>query len=189
MKNNLPTFRRILTGHDENKKAIVTSAETPSRTFLIGGDEGAVFYEVWNTQQTPAVIDNKAGEPEENGLVLGPPKTGTRIRVIDFPPEGDAIRNLTKEEAAEHFKAMNGEESSKAGKGAPHPLMHRTQTIDYAIVLDGEITMVLDQDETVIKAGDIIIQRGTNHAWANRSGKYCRVAFILIDGEFDPSLR
>jgi uncharacterized cupin superfamily protein len=62
--------------------------------------------------------------------------------------------------------------------------MHRTKTVDYGIVLEGEITLVLDREETIIRAGDIVIQNGTNHAWANRSGKICRMVFILIDGVF-----
>jgi uncharacterized cupin superfamily protein len=63
--------------------------------------------------------------------------------------------------------------------------MHKTETVDYAIVLAGEITAVMDDGETVLKAGDILVQRGTNHGWANRSGKPCRIAFVLIDGRFD----
>ncbi len=66
--------------------------------------------------------------------------------------------------------------------------MHRTETIDYAIVLDGEVVLVLDQDETTVRAGDIVIQCGTNHGWANRSDRNCRIAFVLIDGKFDPQL-
>ncbi len=73
---------------------------------LIGGPGGPTFYEVWNTRETPALIDRQSGEPAESGLVLGPPKGGTRIRVIDFPPEGDAIRRLTQAEAAAKFGEM-----------------------------------------------------------------------------------
>ena len=178
------TFRRIVTSHDANGKAIILSDTSPERTYMIGGPNGAKFHEVWNTRQSPALIDNSVGEPAETSLVLGPPKGGTRIRVIDFPPEGEEIRNLSKEEAGKHFKSMGGEDASKAGQGAAHPLMHRTATIDYGIVLEGEMTLIVDQGEATIKAGDIIIQRGTNHAWANRSGKSCRMAFILIDGQF-----
>jgi uncharacterized cupin superfamily protein len=67
--------------------------------------------------------------------------------------------------------------------------MHRTQTVDYGIVLQGELTLVVDRGETTVRAGDIIIQQGTNHAWANRSGQTCRVAFVLIDGRFADGLR
>ena len=188
MDQQQKTVRRIVTGHNADGKAIIVSDASPGQTYMIGGPNGARFHEVWNTRQSPALIDPVSGELEETSLVLGPPKNGTRIRVIDFPPEGEEIRNLTKEEAGTHFKAMGGEAASKAGQDAPHPLMHRTATIDYGIVLEGEITLILDQGEVTIKAGDIIVQRGTNHAWANRSGKPCRMAFILIDGEFTDEL-
>lgn len=188
METNFTAFRRIVTGHDTDGKAIIVSDEVPGRTYMIGGPNGAKFHEVWHTQQTPASINHRTND-EETSLVLGPPKGGTRIRVIDFPPEGDEIRNLTKEEAAKHFKTMSDEHASSAGNEAPHPLMHRTETIDYGIVLEGELTLIVDRGETTIKAGDIIIQRGTNHAWANRTNKYCRVAFILISGQFEEGLR
>ena len=67
--------------------------------------------------------------------------------------------------------------------GASSP-MHRTQTVDYGIVLDGEVVLVLDDSETVLRAGDVVVQRGTSHRWENRSGATARVAFILIDGAF-----
>ncbi|WP_221391041.1 cupin domain-containing protein [Dyadobacter sp. NIV53] len=184
--NKQKTFRRIVTGHDADGKAIILSDTSPERTYMIGGPDGAKFHEVWSTLQSPALIDSNSGQPEEAGLVLAPPKGGTRIRVIDFPPEGENIRNLTKEEAAGHFESMGGANASNASQ--QHPLMHRTQTVDYGIVLEGALTLILDRVETTITAGDIIIQRGTNHAWANRSGEYCRVAFILIDGQFTNEL-
>lgn len=184
MAQQQKTFRRIVTGHDANGKAIIISDAPPTRVHLVGGPGGATFFEVWNTREMPALIDQQSGEPEENGLVLAPPPKGTRIRVIEFPPEGDAIRNLTAADAQASFRSMGGEEASNAKAGAPHPLMHRTQTVDYGIVLEGEMTLIVDRGETTIKAGDIIIQRGTSHAWANRSGKICRMAFILIDGQF-----
>lgn len=189
METNLTAFKRIVTGHDRDGKAIIVSEETPSRTYMVGGPNGAKFHEIWNTKQTPAVIDSITADPEETALILAPPKQGTRIRVIDFPPESDEIRNMTKEQAFEHFKTMKGEHASKADENAPHPLMHKTETIDYGIVLEGELTLIVDRGETTAKAGDIIIQRGTNHAWSNKSGKTCRVVFILIDGQFDENLR
>jgi mannose-6-phosphate isomerase-like protein (cupin superfamily) len=188
MEANNKTFRRIVTGHDTNGKAIIVSDGAPQRTYMIGGAHGAKFHEVWNTNQSPALINNASGEPEEGALVLAPPQSGTRIRVIDFPPEGDAIRNLSKEAALEHFKTMGGGDASSAGGAAPHPLMHRTQTVDYGIVLEGELTLIVDRGETTLQAGDIVIQRGTNHAWANRTANNCRVAFILIAGQFDEEL-
>ena len=177
-------FRRIVTGHDQDGRAVILSDAPPTRVQQVGGPGGPTFFEVWNTRDTPVAIDRQSGEPSESGLVLAPPKGGTRIRVIDFPPEGEAIRRLTADEATEKFSEMGGAEASQSKAGAPHPLMHRTQTLDYAIVLEGELTLVVDRGETTIRAGDIIIQRGTNHAWANRTDKNCRVAFVLIDGQF-----
>lgn len=178
------TFRRVVTGHDADGKAIVISDAPPVHTQLVGGPGGPTFFEIWHTLETPALIYSQPSAFDENGLVLPPPKKGTRIRVIEFPPEGEEIRKLTEADAAAKFKSMGDEKASTSEKGAPHPLMHRTQTIDYGIVLEGEITMVLDRNETTIHTGDIVIQCGTNHAWANRSGKICRMAFVLIDGQF-----
>ncbi len=181
-------LRRVVTGHDDTGSAVIISDAPPARVVQVGGPGGPTFFEVWNTGEAPAVIDRQSGEPAEKGLVLAPPKKGTRIRVIDFPPEGDEIRGLSEVDARAKFSAMGGAEASKAKAGAPHPLMHRTETIDYGIVLEGEMTLVVDRGETTIRAGDIVIQRGTNHAWANRSGQNCRMAFILIDGRFTDGL-
>lgn len=72
--------------------------------------------------------------------------------------------------------------------GAASPV-HRTQTVDYGIVLAGEVVLVLDDSETVLRAGDVVVQRGTDHRWENRSPGPARVAFILVDGAFTPQLR
>lgn len=179
-------FRRIVTGHDEGGKAIFFSDAPPTRVVEVGGPGGARFYEVWDTRQTPALIDRQSGEPEETGLVLAPPKGGNRIRVIDFPPETDEVRQLTEEQAREQFGSIGGAEASTAS--ARHPLMHRTETVDYGIVIEGELTLILDEEERTVRAGDVVVQRGTNHAWANRSGAPCRIVFVLIDGEFTDGL-
>jgi Cupin domain len=186
--SQLQPFRRVVTGHDSSARAIITQDAPPERVVQIGGPGGPTFYEVWNTRETPAVIDRQSHEAAEDNLVLGPPEHGTRIRVIDFPPEDDRIRNLTQTEAAEKFGEMGGAEAARSAAGAPHPLMHRTQTIDYGIVIEGELTMILDEVETTVRSGDIVIQRGTNHAWANRSDATCRVAFVLIDGQYTDGL-
>lgn len=185
MEQQQTTFRRIVTGHDVDHKSIIVSDAPPTFTQLIGGPGGPTFFEMWHTMETPALIHPQPDELDETKLVLAPPKNGTRIRVIEFPPEGNEIKNLTGVTAAEKFKTMGGENAfTSSEEGAPHPLMHRTKTVDYGIVLEGEIIMILDREETTIKAGDIVIQNGTNHAWANRSGKICRMAFVLIDGQF-----
>jgi mannose-6-phosphate isomerase-like protein (cupin superfamily) len=179
-------FRRIVTGHDEAGRAIIQEDARPPRAARIGGEHGPVFYEVWNTTDTPARIDRASGEPAEDGIQLSPPKNGTRIRVLDVPPEGDWLASLSPEQIREHFAEVGAGDATQAG--SRHALMHRTETVDYGIVLEGEITLVMDVGETVVRAGDIVIQRGTNHGWANRSDKTCRIAFVLIDGEYEDGL-
>jgi quercetin dioxygenase-like cupin family protein len=181
-------FRRVVTGHDAGGNSIVISDAPPERIQKIGGATGPTFFEVWNTRETPAAIDRRSGEPPEAGLVLAPPKGGTRIRVLEIPPETEETHRIDATTARAHFGEVSAEGASTFESGARHPFMHRTETVDYGIVLEGELVLVLDEGETTVRAGDIVIQRGTNHAWANRSGKSCRIAFILIDGRFTDGL-
>ena len=181
--------RRIVTGHDAEGRAVFLEDGPVPRVQRIGGEHGPLFFEVWNTTATPALIDRASGEPEETGIQLAPPTNGTRIRVLDIPPDGDRLDNITPEEAQAHFAEVGaGDASSHSGQGSRHAHMHRTETIDYGIVLEGELVLILDEGETVCRPGDIIIQRGTNHGWANRSDRNCRIAFILIDGKFEEGL-
>jgi len=182
-------FRRIVTGHNSDGKAVIIEDGAPPRTARVGGEIGPIFYEVWNTRETPARIDRASGEASEDGIVLAPPKNGTRIRVLDIPPEDDRIKSVSPEQARALFTEIGAADaSSHDAAQSRHAFMHRTETIDYGIVLEGEITLILDEGETVVRAGDIVIQRGTNHGWANRSGRNCRIAFILIDGKFDAEI-
>lgn len=181
--------RRVVTGHDAHGRAIIQEDGAVARVQQVGGEIGPMFHEVWNTRATPAPIDAASGEPAEQGIVLAPPANGTRIRILDIPPEGDGIRNMTPEEAQAHFAEIGAGHASNADRaGAKHALMHRTQTIDYGIVLEGELVLIMDEGETVVRAGDIVVQRGTNHGWANRSDANCRIVFVLIDGKFDGDL-
>lgn len=182
-------FRRIVTGHNAEGKAIIQEDSPPPRVQRIGGPTGPMFYEVWNTTGTPAPIDPSSGEPAEEGIQLAPPENGTRIRVLDIPPDDPSFDTMTAEERIAHFAEIGaGDAVADGGNSERHAHMHKTETIDYGIVLEGEIFLIMDEGETLCKTGDIIIQRGTNHGWANRSDKNCRIAFILIDGKFSPEL-
>jgi len=183
------SLRRIVTGHNSAGQAVIQSDGVPERIRKLSGP-GPTFFEVWNTRETPARIDRSGGEPVEEGIQLLPPKNGTRIRVLDFPPEPQGAAAIDAATALRHFAEIGAASVSTGASGnARHPHMHRTQSIDYGIILEGEITLIVDEGETVVRAGDIVIQRGTNHSWANRSGRNCRVAFILIDGQFVDGLR
>jgi mannose-6-phosphate isomerase-like protein (cupin superfamily) len=181
-------FRRIVTGHNEKGVAIVASDTSPPEQRPMG-PHGPRFFEVWNTSGAPAIIDRCSVNPPVTGLVLTPPTRGTRIRVNVFPPESSHGASPGAKEALQQFENIGGANAFTGGHGSDrHALMHRTSTIDYGIVLEGEITLILDEGETVVRAGDIVVQRGTNHAWANRGNKDCRVAFILVDGQFEDGL-
>ncbi|HWK42782.1 MAG TPA: cupin domain-containing protein [Croceibacterium sp.] len=183
--------RRIVTGHDEHGQAVIQEDGAAPRVVRIGGEIGPLFHEVWNTRETPARIDRASGEPPEDGINLVPPRNGTRIRVLDIPPEDHRLAEMSVEEVKAHFAEVGaGEASSHSDDGSSrHHMMHRTESVDYGIVLEGELTLILDIGETVVRAGDIVIQRGTNHGWANRSGQNCRIAFILIDGVYEDGLQ
>ena len=75
---------------------------------------------------------------------------------------------------------------SRGRRPPRHPHMHATESVDYAIVLEGEIDMLLDDSEVHLKAGDFLIQQGTNHAWVNRGDRPCKIAFVLIDAAGAP---
>jgi hypothetical protein len=181
-------FRRVVTGHDTAGRAIIQSDAPPTRVQVVGKN-GPTFYEVWNTRETPAVIDRNGAEPAELQLTLAPPKGGTRIRVLDIPAETEETAKIDAATARAHFAEIGAADASTHGREqSKHPFMHRTESIDYGIVLEGEITLIVDEGEATVRAGDIVIQRGTNHGWANRSGRNCRIAFILIDGQFTDGL-
>lgn len=134
---------------------------------------------IWVTDRTPARI---AGITDTLHLphTLEPPPGGSVCRVVTFPPERREAPVRAADVAA-FFARMGSPAASTGGKGAPHPYMQQTRTLDFCLVLEGEITLVLDTAEVQLKAGDTVVQRGTNHAWSNRSGAACTIAFSSHD--------
>ena len=182
-------FRRVVTGHDADGKAVVVS-DGPAPFVHVNPKEPEWYSaDIFRTGETPARIVSQTPETTLGPRRQMPTKNGTVIRINHFPPEPEAVRNMTPEDSRRAFAALGNEKASTFGKGGRHPLMHRTETIDYAIVMEGEITMLLDEGEVVLKAGDVLVQAGTNHAWSNRSDKPCVVCFVLVDGEFEPELK
>lgn len=119
----------------------------------------AAFHEIWITAQTPVQIAATEPEPTDRPVRTPPPAGGVMIRFTEMAP------------------------------GAESP-MHRTETVDVGVVLEGETWLLLDDgSETRVGAGDAVVQRGTNHAWANRSDRRVRMMFVLIDGEITDELR
>lgn len=184
---SFPSIHRVVTGHDDQGRSVVSS-EGPLPTVVeIAAIPGTLFHEVWSTSQTPARVGND-GDPTLGPLVLSPPAGGTRMRFVDIPPDTDDFLANAQHRMHEAFSQIGEAQASTVKNDSPHPLMHRTESVDYGIVIDGEMTLVLDRGEVALKAGSVVVQRGTNHAWANRSGKSCRMLFILVDGRYDPDL-
>ena len=182
-----PPIHRVVTGHDAEGRAIVTSDGPLPTVVEIQAIPGTVFHEVWETRATPAPVDNGA-DPTTGPLKLPPPKQGTRIRFVDIPPDTDDFLAKGAARMQEAFTQAGDAAASTVRHNSPHPLMHRTESIDYGIVIDGEMTLVLDDGEVLLKPGSVVVQRGTNHAWANRSGRPCRMLFVLVDGAYEPAL-
>ena len=155
--------RRVVTGHtSEGVSVVLSDGPVPVSRGL--PENGVYFHEIWNPEGVPAKITaTEPVEPTQRTLAVPPPKRGTKIRINEFSPG--------------HLDE----------RGLQSPI-HRTASIDYGIVLEGEITLVLDDSEVTLRAGDIVVQRGTDHAWANRGDTVAKVVFVLIDGEFDPAL-
>ena len=181
-----PDFRRVVTGHDSQGRAIIAMRGATPSVFPLKAVPGTIFYEVWNTTGAPVTIDN-GPDATLRPLVLGPPPQGSLIRVVDIPP--DSVQNaVSAEDAAAAFREIGAGHAGTGQAGAPHRLMHRTETIDYGVVLRGKIWLVLDADEIELAPGDIVVQRGTNHAWSNRTEETARMMFVLLDGRYAASL-
>ena len=177
--------RRVITGHDERGKAVVIIDEEAPNVFNPPNRPGVQINNVWRALESPADLGGNEDTAAPGGRIpLEPGANGSVFRVIEFPPEAGWIDQVDREAAKASFREFGAEHAAVDDAAPPHPLMHRTETIDYAICLSGEMHMVLDDSEVLIKAGDVVVQRGTNHAWANRSDAPCRMAFVLIDGKF-----
>ena len=169
--------RRVVTTIDSNDKAVVLfDGATPHKK--VRPQTQTVSRLLWVTDQTPADL---SGSADRAAIEIGimPPRGGTVFRIVEFPPETAEARRLDSD--AMHSSLGDG--APKRGKPPRHPAMHRTRSVDYAIVMSGEIDMLLDDSEIHLKAGDVLVQQGTNHAWVNRGSEPCRIAFILIDAK------
>jgi mannose-6-phosphate isomerase-like protein (cupin superfamily) len=181
-------IRRVVTGHDERGRAVVLS-DGPSPSVHEHKLERDWFsVDIWRTDQMPAAIVARAPEPTGGPRRQMPTQNGTVLRINSFPPESEAVRAMTPADSLRAFESLGNPKAATFGKGGRHPMMHRTESVDYALILSGEIIMLLDDEEVLLKVGDVVVQCGTNHAWSNRSNAPCIVAFILIDGTFDPRL-
>ncbi len=179
----LKPVRRIVTGHDEAGRSIIVSDQTSPHVLENPVRPGRGLTDLWRTDQTPATNaggDDAAAWP----VILNPPEAGSVFRFFQLNPEADEA-GLTESERearyAQAFAAMGA--SADRHDTNRHPGMHQTRTVDYIILLEGEVTLVLDEAEVELRPFDVVVQRGTNHAWINKGQTPALLAGILIDAE------
>ena len=155
--------RRVVTGHDARGKSVVLSDGPPPQHHPMHGlDVGADFHEMWSEAAViPELTTVVAREPNERPFTIMPP-AGHLLRILDVLPLKD---------------------------GGKRTVMHRTRTLDYVVMIEGELVLILDDSEVILKPGDVVVQRGTDHAWENRSGAIARAAFFHIDARFSAELK
>jgi mannose-6-phosphate isomerase-like protein (cupin superfamily) len=166
--------RRVVTGHRDGKAVVLFDSAAPNQKLRQAS--GLVSTLLWVTDEAPADISGKADRAARE-IGVPPPPNGSIFRVVDFPPESGARSR----------EAVLKEMGVADHGGARHAAMHRTRSVDYAIVIEGAIDMLLDDSEVHLEAGDVLVQQGTNHAWVNRGDRPCRIAFVLIDAQEIPA--
>jgi mannose-6-phosphate isomerase-like protein (cupin superfamily) len=174
---NTVELRRVVTTIDGTGTAVVLfDGENPQKA--VRPISGNVTRLVWVTDQTPA---DMSGRQDRAAIEIGtsPPAGGTIFRIIDYPPATPDSEKLD----TGHRLAELANEAPIKGRPPRHPFMHRTRSLDYVIILSGEIDMLLDDSEIHLKAGDVLVQQGNNHAWVNRGTEICRIAFVLVDAQ------
>ena len=176
----MPTpIRRVVTGKDATGKAIAM-IDGPAPGVHERPETGIGTTLLWVTDSVPADLSSHE-DAGTRRVGIPPPAGGTIFRVVEFLPEKQITADY--ETRLKVIQGMGLAPEGPSRERPREPAMHRTRTIDYAVVLSGEIDMFLDDSEVHVKAGDVVVQRGTNHAWVNRGDAPCQVAFILVDAK------
>jgi hypothetical protein len=167
-------IRRVVTGHDKDGKSIFVVDGKAPNVLEMASMPGVALTDLWRTKTSPA--SNSGSKDAAAGKIrLEPPGNGTIFRIVEFPPD-TAWRQTADAKAA--FASIG------AGRAPDHAsgdaMMHTTATVDYIIVLKGEIYAIMDKGETLLRQGDVLIQRGTNHSWSVRTKEPCVIAAILV---------
>ena len=169
--------RRVLTGHDaEGRSTFIADGEAPNVKEM-ASMPGLALTDLWETSGAPA---SNAGDKDAAArpVRLEPPKNGTILRIVEFPPDS-AWRNSADGKTA--FKSIGAGHAQD--RNSSDPMMHKTGTVDYIIVLKGEIYAIMETGEKLLRPGDILVQRGTNHSWSVRGSEPCIIAAVLVNAK------
>ena len=171
-----PEVRRVVTGIDASGKAVALfDSVVPLKSLRSPNPAG----EMWITNKSPTGYSAKDDWAKTNEVGVSPPAGGTIFRIVDFPPTSEKVNAMD----VNTMMKVIGDHAPKKGLPPRHSMMHRTRSLDYVLIMSGEIDMLLDETEVHLKAGDVMVQQATNHAWINRGKEPCRIAFILMDAQ------
>jgi mannose-6-phosphate isomerase-like protein (cupin superfamily) len=166
--------RRVLTGHDADGESMFLMDGLAPNVKEMTAMPGLALTALWETRGAPARNEGSA-DNADRPVQLEPPANGTILRIVEFPPDS-AWRGRTDGRAG--FDSIGAGHAQDAHSS--DPMMHKTASVDYIIVLKGEIYAIMDKGETLLKAGDILVQRGTKHSWSVRGNEPCIIAAVLV---------
>jgi len=175
-------IRRVVTGHHpDGRSRVMIDSAAPNVKQRKAGNASTLL---WVSEESPAEVSGSADRAARD-IAVPPPRRGSIFRIAEFPPDtgGDVRDNET---VLRDFGI-----GPEVARGHPprHAAIHRTRSLDYIVVIEGEICLLLDDGEVTLRAGDVVVQRGTNHAWINRGKQTCRLGMVFIDAEEPPELR
>jgi mannose-6-phosphate isomerase-like protein (cupin superfamily) len=177
----MKSVRRVVTGHrPDGRSTVLLDSAAPNVKQRHAGNGSTLLWVTDETPAQPSATDRAARE-----IGVPPPRRGTIFRVAEFPPGvGGEVRD--HETVLRDFGI--GPDVAR-GHAPRHPAIHRTRSVDYVVVLEGEIDLLLDDRDLRLKAGDVVVQQGTNHAWINRGSASCRLAMVFVDAEEPDEIR
>jgi mannose-6-phosphate isomerase-like protein (cupin superfamily) len=169
--------RRVVTGHDAQGRSVILFDGHAASVKEMPSFPGLALTDLWETAGAPAGNAGNA-DAANRPVHLEPPKNGTLFRIVEFPPDASRPKGSDGRAGFEAIGAGHVKDATSAD-----PMMHKTATVDYIVVLKGEIYAVMDKGETLLKPGDVLVQRGTNHSWSVRGSEPCIVAVVLVNAE------
>jgi hypothetical protein len=171
-------LRRVVTGHNKDGESCITFDGSPPESYSMGAGG---LYELWDTDRKNPLKEEKK-DRGKGKVILGPENGGAKFRYFSIAPFPEGVSN---EEMEQMFAKVFDDISASADRvdTTKHPGMHKTKTLDYIILLKGNAKLILDAEETELKPFDVVVQRGTNHAWVCTGEEPALFIAVLIDSE------
>jgi hypothetical protein len=179
MANDIKPIRRIVVRDNAagTQSGALCDGPAPD-VHLDPARPGFAAMRLWVTDCTPARVQNDTLNLPHT---IQPPKAGSLCRYLQIPPDAAWKGKVGSKEVQAYFASMGSPGASTYSGKAPHPYMQKTRTLDFALIIEGEVTLVLDLEEVNLGVGDTVVLRGANHTWSNRSNKPCLIAMSMHD--------